>query len=79
MASQLGNMLFLLLFFFFQLSKGCAVGVVKYMLLLLQENIDVKKNATIILVEYWNKKVGILGIQSLWKLLKVRTSHVKTE
>ncbi|KAK4816559.1 hypothetical protein QYF61_017949 [Mycteria americana] len=34
----------------------CAVGVVKYMLLLLQENIDVKKNATIILVEYWNKK-----------------------
>ena len=35
------------------------------MLLLLQENIDVKKNATIILVEYWNKKVDILGIQSV--------------
>ncbi|XP_029861007.1 putative exonuclease GOR [Aquila chrysaetos chrysaetos] len=38
------------------LSKGCAVGVARYMLLLLQENIDVKKNATTILVEYWNKK-----------------------
>lgn len=35
------------------------------MLLLLQENIDVKKNATIIVAEYWNKKVGILAVQSL--------------
>lgn len=49
------------------------------MLLLLQDNIDVKKDATITLVECWNKEVGILGIQSLWKLLKVTTPHVKPE